>query len=92
MIIVSYDIHNDKLRTQLSKLLEKYGYRLQYSLFKIKNSKRILGLIEAEIKHRFEKRFSNTDSVMIFKYSKSSADKIIKFGFAKNEDDDIIFA
>jgi CRISPR-associated protein Cas2 len=90
MLIISYDISNDKLRSQVSKLLGKYGYRLQYSLFKIKNSKRILRLIETEIKHRFEKRFGNEDSVLIFKYSKSSADKMIKFGFAKNMDTDII--
>ena len=91
MLIVSYDIENDKLRTKFSKFLEKYGYRLQYSVFQIKNSNRILNLIISEIKHKFEKQFSETDSIMIFKYSKASTDKIIKFGYAKNMDDDIIF-
>lgn len=91
MLIISYDIKNDKLRTQFSKLLEKYGYRLQYSVFQIKNSNRILDLIITEIRHRFEKQFSKTDSIMIFRYSKASTDKIIKFGYAKNMDDDIIF-
>ena len=57
MLVITYDISNNKLRTQFSKLLEKYGYRLQYSVFEIKNSKRILGLIIEEIKHRFEKQF-----------------------------------
>ena len=42
MLIISYDISNDKLRTKFSKFLCKFGYRLQYSVFEIKNSKRIL--------------------------------------------------
>jgi len=91
MLIVTYDIQNDKLRTQFSKLLEKHGYRLQYSVFQIKNSKRILNLIVSEIKHRFEKSFSKADSIIIFKYSKASTDQTIKFGYAKDLDDDIIF-
>lgn len=92
MLIVSYDIKNDKLRTQFSKLLEKYGYRLQYSVFKIKNSSRILRLITTEIKSRFEKRFSNADSIMLLKFSKASTDKMIKFGYSKNLDQDVILA
>lgn len=92
MLVISYDIQDDKLRTKFSKFLKKYGYRLQYSVFEIKNSKRILGIIIEEIRHKFEKQFSNSDSIMIFQYSKASTDKIIKFGYAKNMDDDIIFA
>lgn len=92
MLIITYDISDTKLRTKFSRLLEKYGYRLQYSVFQIKNSDRILRLIEAEINHRFSKKFSNSDSVIIFKFSKSSTDKIIKFGYAKNNDCDIIFS
>lgn len=91
MLIVTYDIRSDKLRTKFSKFLEKYGYRLQYSVFQIKNSKRILNLIIAEIKHKFEKKFTKSDSIIIFKYSKASTDKIIKFGYAKDLDSDIIF-
>lgn len=91
MLVVSYDIKNDKLRTKFSKFLEKYGYRLQYSVFEIKNSKRILNLIVTEIEHKFAKLFSKADSIIIFSYSKASTDKIIKFGYAKNMDDDIIF-
>lgn len=91
MLLVTYDIQNDKLRTQFSKVLKKYGYRLQYSVFKIKNSKRILNLITTEIKSRFEKRFSNSDSILIFKFSQTSVDKMVKFGYAKDMDEDIIF-
>lgn len=91
MLIVSYDIKSDKLRTKFSKFLKQYGYRLQYSVFQLKNSERILRMVEKEVRHRFEKQFSNVDSVMIFKFSSSSVDKMVKFGYAKNMDDDIVF-
>ena len=58
MILVAYDIANDKLRTKFANYLSKHGYRLQYSIFQIKNSQRILSLVSSEIKNRFEKEFS----------------------------------
>lgn len=88
MILVSYDISDDKLRTKFAKYLSKYGYRLQYSLFQIKNSKRILSLVSSEIKNSFEKKFSQSDSVMIFELSQTC--KITKYGYAKNDDETLI--
>lgn len=88
MILISYDISNDKLRTKFSKYLEKFGHRLQYSVFEIDNSDKILNNIMADISNNFETRFSQEDSVMIFMLSKTC--KIVKYGYAKNEDDDLM--
>ncbi|MBW6487724.1 CRISPR-associated endonuclease Cas2 [Sulfurimonas sp.] len=88
MIIVSYDISNDKLRTRFSKFLLKYGFRLQYSIFQIRNSKRILALVSSEIKNKFEKCFSQTDSIIIFNLSEQC--KITRYGYAKNDEEDLI--
>lgn len=88
MIIVSYDISNDKLRAKFSKFLLKYGFRLQYSIFQIRNSKRILSLVSSEIKNKFEKRFGQTDSVIIFNLSEQC--KITRYGYAKNDEEDLI--
>ncbi len=88
MLIVAYDISNDKLRTRFSKFLSKFGYRLQYSIFEIKNSQRILSIVEAEIKTDFEKEFEQSDSIMIFNLSKQC--KITKYGYAQNDDEDLI--
>jgi len=88
MIIVSYDISDDKLRTRFSKLLLKYGFRLQYSIFQIRNSKRILALVSSEIKNKFEKHFAQTDSVIIFNLSEQC--KITRYGYAKNDEEDLI--
>ena len=88
MLIVSYDISDDKLRSRFAKFLSKFGYRLQYSMFEIKNSKRILGIVESEIRNKFEKRFGDSDSIMILHLSKQC--KITKYGYAKNDDEDLI--
>lgn len=89
MLLVSYDISNDKKRTRFSKFLEQFGNRIQYSLFEIKNSKRILKLIEIEIESRFKKEFDETDSVIIFNLSQQC--KISKYGYADHDEELILF-
>ncbi len=84
MIIISYDISNDKLRTKFSKYLSKYGHRIQYSVFEIDNSAKMLSNIITDIKNIFEKRFTQSDSVIIFKMSASC--EITRFGYAKNDE------
>lgn len=88
MIVISYDISDDKLRTRFSKYLQRFGHRLQYSVFEIDNSERILNNITADIRNIFEKKFSQEDSVIIFKMSASC--DIIRFGYAKNDEKDFI--
>ncbi|HRN47277.1 MAG TPA: CRISPR-associated endonuclease Cas2 [Niabella sp.] len=88
MLLVSYDISEDKLRTNFSKYLSKFGSRMQYSVFEIKNSDRILKNIQVKIENYFGKRFQQTDSVIIFELSKSC--KITKYGYAKNDDEELI--
>jgi len=88
MILLSYDISNDKLRTKFAKFLSKFGHRIQYSVFEIDNSNSLLDNVILEIKTKFEKNFSNEDSIMIMKLSSSC--EIIRMGYAKNEEDAII--
>ncbi len=91
MLLVTYDISNDKLRTKFSKFLEKYGYRLQYSIFQIKNSEKILANIRAEIEGKFAKKFTGEDSILIIPISGVNEEKIEKYGYAKYMDEDVIF-
>ena len=86
MVVVSYDISNDKLRTKFAKYLSRFGHRLQYSVFQIDNSSRIIDNIIQDLKNNFEKKFTQEDSVMIFKLSSSC--EIIRFGYAKNDEKD----
>ena len=88
MIIITYDISSNKLRAKFSKYLKKFGYRLQYSVFKIENSDRILKNIISDLKNKFEKQFEESDSVIIFELSKTC--KKHYFGYAKNDESDLI--
>lgn len=88
MILISYDISDDKKRTKFAKYLSKFGHRIQYSVFEIENSERILRNIIADLNNKFTKIFDEQDSVYIFKLSPNC--DIIKYGYAKHEDDDVI--
>lgn len=86
MVIVSYDISVDKLRIKFSKYLSRFGHRIQYSVFEIDNSKRIIDNIVNDLTNNFEKSFSQEDSVIIFKMSSSC--EILRYGYAKNYEKD----
>lgn len=88
MILISYDIKDDKLRTKFSKYIKKFGYRVQYSVFEITNSKRMLKNIMSEISNNFESKFDQSDSIIIIETSENC--KITRWGFAKNEEYDIM--
>lgn len=86
MIIISYDISDDKKRTKFAKYLQKFGHRIQYSVFEIDNSQRVLQNISAEIENRFKKTFDQTDSVYVFELS--STCNVRRYGYAVNEESD----
>lgn len=88
MILVSYDIANDKKRSKFAKYLTRFGHRIQYSMFEIENNERILNNIFYDIRNEFEKTFEQSDSVYVFMLS--SGCRVQKFGYAKNEDADMI--
>ena len=88
MLLVIYDIESDKLRTKFSTFLKQFGRRLQYSVFEIQNSPRILANIRVELKHNYEKHFSQSDSVMIINIPDDAI--IDRFGYAKNEETDFL--
>ena len=88
MIIVSYDISNDKLRTRFAKYLSRFGHRIQYSVFEIDNSQRIVNNIVNDLKNKYESKFEQTDSVIIFKMSSSC--EVMRFGYAKNDEKDFL--
>ena len=84
MLLISYDISNDKIRTKFSKFLSKFGFRLQYSVFEINNSDTVLQNITTEIENTYMKLFTEEDSIIIFKLSETCKKNC--YGYAKNED------
>jgi CRISPR-associated protein Cas2 len=91
MILVTYDIMDDKKRTRFSKFLEKFGERVQYSVFSIRNSKRILAILLNEIKFRYEKQFDKCDSIYIFQICGSCTNNIVRYGSPKHEEEGLVY-
>ena len=87
MLLISYDISNDKVRTKFAKYLSKFGFRLQYSVFEITNSETVLHTIETEIQNVYMKTFTEEDSVIIFNLSATCSKTC--YGYAQNEDTDV---
>lgn len=88
MIIVSYDITDDKMRTNFSKMLKSNGaIRLQYSVYEVRNTKRIMDNLIAKIE-AYSKHFTPDDSVVIFDVA---ADKMTKYGNAIHRDQDVVY-
>lgn len=88
MIVVSYDIASDKMRTKFAKYLSRFGHRIQYSVFEIENSNKLLNNILCDIENRYAKQFTEEDSVYIFKMTTSC--EMIRYGYAKHEEEDML--
>lgn len=90
MLIVSYDIESDRSRARFAKFLKKFGHRLQYSVYELKNSNRVLRNIMSEVELSYEKKFKMTDSVIVFSMCESCRKKIYRYGSAVHANDDVI--
>ncbi len=88
MVIISYDIASDKKRAKFNRYIRKFGHMLQYSVYEIENSERILNNIVTDLNNKWFKQFDQTDSVYIFQLSETC--KIQKFGYARNEDSELL--
>lgn len=88
MIIISYDIADDKMRTRFSKMLTTNGaVRLQLSVYEVVNTKRVVDNILTKIE-AYSKYFKMADSVMVFEVD---SDKIVKYGNAIHRDQQIVY-
>lgn len=89
MLVISYDISNDKLRTRFSKMIVKHGgVRLQFSVYEINNTKRVIDNIIIIIETKFANKFGGGDSVFIFE---TDLHKAIKYGNAIHRDQELIY-
>lgn len=89
MLIVSYDIEDDKLRSRFSRQLTKSGaIRLQYSVYEINNTKRVIDNLKLMVEKDFAPKFGGGDSVVIFDIGNA---EIIKYGNTIHRDQDIVF-
>lgn len=89
MLIISYDISDDKLRNRFSKMLTKNGaIRLQYSVYEVNNTNRLLDNLILKIEEQFSKKFEGGDSVIIFDVATV---KLKKYGNAIHRGVDVFY-
>jgi CRISPR-associated protein Cas2 len=82
MFIIAYDIQNDKTRKKVSKILEDYGTRVQYSIFECDITQkqadniicRFQGLIDVE-----------TDNIIVYFYCGNCMQKEVVLGKKKEK-------
>ena len=87
--IDGYDISNNKLRAQFSKFLIKQGgVRLQFSVYEINNTKRLIDTLKIKIEGSFAKKFDMCDSIFIFE---TDLHQSIKYGNAIHRDMDLLY-
>ena len=91
MLLITYDFRNDKMRSKFSKFLKKYGRRIQYSVFEVKNSERILKNIKSEVELKYKPYFSNVDSILIFSICNGCMKKVGRYGSHTHEEKEVIF-
>lgn len=90
MLIISYDFVSDRYRNRFSTFLKKFGRRFQYSIFEIRHSKRVLENIQTEIEMEYAPHFTTSDSIVIFPLCNGCKKKIKRYGYALNEEDDVV--
>lgn len=89
MLIVSYDIKNDKIRNRFSKLLQKQGaIRLQLSVYEVVNTQRVFDNLSILIEDFATHYLTGADSVVVFDVNSI---KLKKYGNAIHRDQDIVF-
>ena len=90
MLIVGYDFSNDKVRARFARFLNKYGRKLQYSVYEIRNSPRVLQIILSEIELVYKKEFTGADSILVFQTCEGCKKKIRRYGYVENEDKELV--
>lgn len=90
MLFVSYDFGNNKVRSKFSKFLKKFGRKLQYSVYEVRHSQRVLQNIMSEVELKYSKQFKNADSIIIAPLCEACKKKVVRYGYAVNEEKDVI--
>jgi CRISPR-associated protein Cas2 len=90
MLLVSYDFVDNKPRAKLAKFLKKFGRKLQYSVYEIRNSGRVLQNIQDEVELKYRKQFKGADSVLVVPLCETCKKKTKRYGYAENDEKEVV--
>ena len=89
MIVISYDIKDNKLRSQFSKLIQSNGaIRLQYSVYEVVSTQRLFDNLVVLVEEFCRKFITGSDSILIFDVNQI---KIRKYGSSIHRDQDVVY-
>ena len=63
---------------------------MQYSVYEIRNSPRVLQNIKIEIELKYKKSFTGADSIVIFQICEGDKKKVVRYGYAENEEKEVV--
>lgn len=86
MYIISYDISKDKKRRKISKELENYGKRVQYSVFECELDKKRFEELYKKLVFQMGNEESE-DSIRIYSLCRNCIEKTAIIGVKKNRED-----
>lgn len=87
LCVVSYDISKDRTRNKVSKVLEGFGQRVQYSLFECKLNNTQLQILKMKLLKLIN---NGEDSIIIYRLT-PEAQKFIEYIGNKKQIDEEIF-
>ena len=77
-LVVSYDIHDDKRRNRIHKVLKNFGERIQFSVFECELTKEQILRMQHALKHIIKE--DDRDSVRFYHLCDSCKGKIDRIG------------
>ena len=77
-VVVSYDISDDKRRRLVAKVLEEYGYRVQYSVFECELTGKQLRQMQKELRPLVKAK--EMDNVRFYPLPADAVEKIEVMG------------
>ncbi|WDC85200.1 CRISPR-associated endonuclease Cas2 [Caloramator sp. mosi_1] len=88
LYVISYDISKDRTRNKVSKVLEGFGQRVQYSLFECRLNNTQLQTIKMKLLKLIDNK---EDSIIIYKLTPEAQRFIEYLGIKKNYKEDIFY-
>lgn len=85
--VIAYDVTNDKRRNRVSQLLEKYGVRVNYSVFECMLAASELDKLKKAVMDEIN---SKTDSVIYYPICSECYSKVVYQGACTRSDINIV--
>jgi len=80
LIVVSYDVTDDRRRTRLAHALEDFGVRVQYSVFECRLEPAQIERLSARVVKLIDQE---KDSVRLYRLCQECAGKVVIHGWGK---------